>query len=368
MTKPSLAMMPEKIFSTPDLLIEKKGCWGILTLNRPHVLNALSVPMMEGLAAITQAWTTDEHIKAVIIQGAGPRAFCAGGDLRGVYQAQARQDFAFLEHLFRTEYTFTVRLHEFPKPYIAVLHGFCMGGGLGAAVHGSYRLICPDAVIAMPEVGIGYFPDVGAAWFLNQAPGMIGLYLGLTGQHIHANDAVYAGIATHFVMPENVQPLYEALMTLPQPDHQQIANILEQYHQPCSLSFLEKHQEDIDHLFQWDSLDAIMERLRASHSTFAQQTLATLLRRSPLSLHITFRLMKQARTQSFRELMNTEFMLSQKLVREHDFHEGIRAAIIDKDHQPHWQPYSLTEIDENFVKGYFTQSQKHALLIESSTT
>jgi enoyl-CoA hydratase/carnithine racemase len=336
-----------------EILIDQKQGWGLLTLNRPQVLNALSINMMETLATITEEWANNDAIHGVMITGAGARAFGAGGDLRRVYEAQTAQDFILLEHLFRTEYTFTIRLHEFTKPYIAFIQGICMGGGLGAAVHGSHRVIAPDAVVAMPEVAIGYFPDVGGAWFLNRCPGMIGLYLALTGEHIRADAATYAGIAIHYVRSEDFQLIHQRLLTEPNPTDEKITDILQSYSQPYTGSFLEQHRFEIDELFAYDELGAILERLRTSSSPFARNTLNTILKRSPTSLSITFEMMKQSRHQSFRWIMNTEFALSQKFIHGHDFHEGIRAAVIDKDRQPKWQPANLDAISKDLIEDYF---------------
>ncbi len=345
----------------PEIIIEKKGSWGLITLNRPEVINALSLSMMEALESILKDWAIDATIKAVIIKGNGPRGFCAGGDLRGVYKAQIQKNTALLEHLFRTEYTSTVRLHEFPKPYIAFMHGYCMGGGLGASVHGSHSVISPGAKIAMPEVAIGYFPDVGASWFLNKCPGKVGYYLGLTGNHIQAEDALYAGIGTHYIAQEQHATLIENLIKIPGPETMLIENILTTFQHNPPQSFLEQHQREIDDYFSGNNLKEIMNRLQNSSTHFASDTLNTLKSRSPTSLYITFELLKRAENLSFRQRMDIEFCLSQNFIRNHDFQEGIRAAVIDKDRKPKWQPCNFDKIDEKIIASYFPKDLKEIL-------
>ena len=347
-----------------DCLIDTWGRWQVITLNQPHRLNAITAATAERLRQSLIQWRDDDSVQAVMIHGTGTRAFCAGGDLHDVYRAQMNQDYVGLEQLFRSEYGFVVQLHEFTKPYVAFLHGICMGAGLGASVHGSHRPITPNAVVAMPEVKIGYFPDVGGSWFLGQAPGTVGLYLALTGNAMKAEDALYAGMATHYIDPNDVPTIKQQLVQCNNINHDIVTECLQRYHRPVPHSLLQHHSDEINQLFQYDSLDNIIERLQTTTSTFARTTLDTLLTRSPTSLRITFELMKRIRGYTFHELMNTEFILSQKLVRGHDFKEGIRAAVIDKDQQPRWQPSGLNILLDTMIEEYFTPMPDQLCLID----
>lgn len=323
---------------------------GWITLNRPQALNALSLPMMMRLLDLVTKWEKDPEVKYVVIQGNGARAFCSGGDLKGVHQAYQANDFDFLDFLFRTEYTFNARLNSFSKPYISLIHGIVMGGGVGASIHGSHRIVTESTLFAMPETGIGYFPDVGGTYFLNQCPQEIGLYLGLTGNRIKAGDILYAGFGTHYAQEENFDALRHSLNQSPPASFEELEEKLSKFSSPFPKSDLEQHRDALKRCFLQPSLEDILISLASDSSPFAQETLSVLKTRSPLSLQVTFKQLTQGRGLSFNQVMKREFALSQNLLRHSDFIEGIRAAVVDKDRQPKWGDFSHTE--EN-IEAYF---------------
>lgn len=324
---------------------------GHIILKRPQALNALSVPMMVRLLDLITQWETDDNVHVAVIRGTGARAFCSGGDLKGVYEAYHQQDFAFLDFLFRTEYTFNARLKAFSKPYLALMHGIVMGGGVGASIHGSHRLVTDDTLFAMPETGIGYFPDVGGTYFLNQCPPEIGLYVGLTGNRLQAGDLLYAGFATHYAPQKNFDALCATLHETSVSSPQDLESLLSRLTTSPPPSPLKSHQDLLKRCFLHNTLEEVFTSLSQETSPFAQETLRTLSSRSPLSLHITFKQITEGRGLSFEEAMKREFALSQNLLhRPSDFIEGIRAAVIDKDRQPQWKDFSFSE---GLLSSYF---------------
>lgn len=343
-------------FSLPDphphISYTQTGPLGRIHFTREETLNALSYPMMKTLDQLTLAWEHDPSISCVLVTGQGARAFCAGGDLRSVHGAQRAKDYAFLEELFRREYTFNVRLRAFSKPYVSLLHGFTMGGGVGASVHGSHRVVCENSVLAMPETNIGYFPDVGAQAFLNECPGAIGLYLGLTGLCITGSDALYIGLATHFCAKSAYSEIENAFLKKTPRTHSEVDALLQPFVHPSPVSMLQQ-QPLIDAHFAKNSLEEIFSSLEREAGSFAKETLEVLNKRCPLSLHTTFEYLSRARDLSFPEAMTLEFQLSQHFVRTKDFQEGIRAAVIDKDRRPAWQHSSWRDVPRELVENYF---------------
>lgn len=345
------------ILNSHDFEHEIKGGVGRINFNRPQALNALSLYMMDGLATLILDWEKNPDVKSVLVTGRGERAFCAGGDLRAVYLAQKNKDMDFLGHLFAREYAFNVYLHAFSKPYVSLMHGYTMGGGVGASVHGSHRIVCETSILSMPETGIGYFPDVGASYFLNRAPGAMGMYLALTGVHFSPEDALYVGLATHYVPLEDFQKLASSFLEAQPSTHEEVDVLLlpflHENNRP--VSSLSTHQSLIDECFGCSSVAEIFEALSVRKEPFARETLDLLKSRSPMSLLVTFEHLKRTLNLSFPQAMAQEYRLSQHFVRGHDFHEGIRAAVIDKDRHPKWEHSRIEEINTDHVCAYFSQ-------------
>lgn len=337
-----------------DVLFSTSHKIGFIELNRPKALNALNQPMMTAIAQQLIAWKSDGAVQAVVVHSNSPRAFCAGGDLRAVYEAGTQGDLEHLELLFREEYVLNYIIKTYPKPYISFMDGIAMGGGLGLSVHGSHRLMSENVLIAMPETNIGYFPDVGATHFLNQAPGKIGLYLALTGNHIKVADALCARIGTHYIPHEKQTQVFDELKKLPSKDHDSVNSFLKLYDEPYPESPLAKQVEEINQLFTATTIGGILSQLKANTDVFSQKTLEDLKKRSPTSLAVTFEQMSRWKTlNNFAEVMSMEFDMSQNFIKELDFFEGIRAVIIDKDQAPKWSPKDLKEVTKEKVAAYF---------------
>jgi len=343
--------------NTNDLLSKVQGGIGWITLNRPKALNALSLDMIRNLTQLLKEWETNSSVNAIVIQGAGDKAFCAGGDVRAVYDAKKSGDLETCDAFFREEYTLNAHIHSYPKPYVALLDGIAMGGGLGVSVNGSHRIVTERALLAMPETGIGFFPDVGATTFLNNVPGAVGLYLGLSGTHLKAEDALWAGLATHFLSSTCLSSFKKDLE-----QGKPLEDTLTAYcREPQEKGFLEHHSDVIDMHFSKSSLKEIIESLATDPSPFAQNTYNTLTSKSPTSLAVVFRQLKEGKTLSFLARMKLEFRLSQHFVKGHDFMEGIRAVLVDKDRLPRWKPPRLQDLSDRDIDTYFAQLNEREL-------
>lgn len=314
------------------VLFEEIDGGGWITLNRPHALNALNLDMVDAIAERLRAWESSERVAYVVIQGLG-RSFCAGGDLRHLYhahlQGSTKEAFQFFSH----EYRLNLMIHNYSKPYLALLHGITMGGGMGLSIHGTYRVVTENTVMAMPETSIGLFPDVGAAWFLNRCPGKSGLFVALTSYRMNHLDALYMGLGTHYVESHRLDDLISQIK-----GSQGIGldGLLGSYVLDHKNSYIQEHQDQIDRLFSQQSLGELFCALESSRMVFAQETLAMLQKRSPHSLRQTFDYLKLAETMSIEEVIARDEELASTWDKVDDFWEGIRAAVIDKDQAPRW--------------------------------
>jgi len=338
-----------------ETLMHRDGRLGRIVLNRPKVLNALSARQYHDITACLSGWEDDPEIGVVLIEGEGDRAFCAGGDIRMVWDAARRGDHDFNRDVFRTEYRLNRRIHRYPKPYVSLLDGICMGGGAGLSVNGGYRVATERIRFAMPETGIGFFPDVGATHFLNRCPGHLGLYLGLTGKQLGPADCLWAGIATHFVPAERLDDLRRALgeaAKSAEPDGA-VAAVLARFHQEPGEGPLLRHVAALENCFAHRRLADVIEALRLEGGQWAWDTLSDLSGRAPFSLAVTNRQLREGRGLDFDDAIRREFRLAWHFLQGHDFLEGIRAQVVDKDRQPAWSPSSLAEVDELAVAAYF---------------
>lgn len=333
--------------ANPDILFERVGALGLVTLNRPAALNALNARMCVAMDAELARWQEDPAIGAVVVRGAGERAFCAGGDIRALYEA-GRAGGAAATDFYRHEYRLNARIRHFPKPYIALLHGIVMGGGAGVSVHGSHRIADATALFAMPETGIGLFPDVGGSYFLPRLPGGIGLYLALTGARLKQADMSYAGIATHCVAASNWPALIERLA-----DGMPIHVALEGKTADAAPPPLAEHRAVIDRCFCAASVEAVLAALDREEDAWAASVAASVRTKSPTSLKIGFRELREGGRLSFDDCMRMEFRMVARVMEGHDIFEGVRAAIIDRDKAPRWRPATLAEITEADVDAYF---------------
>ena len=345
---------------TSDIIFDevsgRSGNLGVITLNRPKALNALNQAMFSALTHQLNEWDAASHIKAVIIKANEGKAFCAGGDIRETYQRKMQND-PNLIYFFRDEYRLNHRIFHFPKPYIALLNGITMGGGVGISMHGSHCLATPDLVFAMPETGIGFFPDVGTTYLLSRLPYKIGFYLGLTGARMTYDDCYELGLIDAVIeqdkFPEVIYALADAVLDSGADTDAVISQVIQGFSQSTTTSQLLPHREQILRCFDKESVEDIMHSLNQESDEWCQQTLAILKTRSPTSLRVTLRALQSAAGTEFDDCIKTEYRLANRFLEGHDFFEGIRSVVIDKDHNPHWVPNKLADVSAEEAAKYF---------------
>ncbi len=333
--------------STGEISAAIQGRLGVITLDRPKALNALSLGMVETLETVLDSWAGDPAVDAVLIRSSSERAFCSGGDVRAIGilpDPAARVELG--RRFFATEYRVNHRINTFKKPFIALLSGVAMGGGLGLSVHGSHRVASETLRMAMPETVLGLFPDVGGAWFLNRCPGAIGRYLALTGQHIGTADALIAGLATHHVPAAAFETLMAALAAAPALDHAAVDAIIAAHEAEAGTGTLAARQAEIDRLFSGGDLDAVVAAVdrAASGAEWIEEARAVLHHASPTSLRATWRRMVDARGQDIARVLKDDYRMAVRIVAGHDFPEGVRAIFVDKDRNPRWHPATLAAV------------------------
>jgi enoyl-CoA hydratase len=332
-----------------DIYFETVAGTAWAVLDRPKALNALSLAMVGSLADWVGRAAADNKISVLGIRSASPSAFSAGGDVRELYATRQRADRTGLNDFYRQEYRLNRAIHHCRKPYMALIDGLVMGGGAGVSINGSHRLAGPNARFAMPETGIGFFPDVGGSWFLSRCPGEIGVYLGLSGAALGPADMLYAGLATHF-LPTGAT--FSGLGDLPK---------LAGDAGPAPLAGL---RPIIDRCFSGNSVEAILAALDSEGGGWAEETAAAIGKRSPLALKVTLRQLRQARHLDFDQAMVMEYRLARHFMAGQDFFEGVRAAVIDKDRRPAWQPATLAEVSDDLVESYFAPAEGQDLTFE----
>jgi enoyl-CoA hydratase len=343
-----------------DILFGREGHVATVTLNRPQALNAFTLGMYRHFDPMLHGWADDPEIHAVLVRGAGERAFCAGGDVRAIYEAGRgiSGDRALTSVFFREEYELIRRIHRYPKPYVAIIDGITMGGGAGVSVNGAFRVATERTMLAMPETGIGLFPDVGATRFLNRCPGQIGRYLGLTGARVGGADALYCGFATHFVPRERLPALVAALARVDDCERS-VEQILAGFATDPGPAPIATRQAAIDRCFARATVEAVLDALAREASgggadaEWAADTHTGLLTKSPTSLKITLRQLIVGHRFDIEEALALEYRLTQHVMAAHDFYEGVRAVLVDKDQQPRWEPATLAAVDEPMVEAYF---------------
>ncbi len=346
--------------SEPEIYCERRGVAGVVRLNRPKALNALTLDMVRVLRPALDAWERDPAVKCVVVTAAGERAFCAGGDIRHLYDLgrAGRVDEAL--QFWREEYPLNVRIKRYPKPYVALVDGMVMGGGVGLSLHGSHRVAGERYTFAMPEVGIGFFPDVGATYALPRLPGKVGTYLALTGARVGQGDALALGLATHAAKSGAFVDIAEALMA-----GEPVDQVLAAHATTPKAGSLESNRLAIDAGFSGDRVSDIVSSLEAAMvkgSAFAAEAATTMAAKSPTSLAVALEQMRRGGALSFEEAMRVEFRIVSRIVLGHDFYEGVRAAIVDKDQAPAWQPSAIGDVSEDAVAAYFAPLDRELAL------
>jgi enoyl-CoA hydratase len=346
----------------PEILFDRRGAAGIVTLNRPKALNAVSHGMVHALARQLAAWARDDAVTRVVVTAAGERAFSAGGDLRSLYDLGQAGRQAEALTFWRDEYRLNAAIKHYPKPYVALVDGIVMGGGVGLSVHGSHRVAGDKFLFAMPEVGIGFFPDVGATWFLPRLPGQLGAFCALTGERLRVADGVASGIATHQVRSERFADLAEALC-----GNVSVDAILAAFAEPVQSGPVMAQRDIIDRCFAADSVEAILQALDPVGSDFAIAAAATIRTKCPRSLKIALAQVRRGRDWDFDACMQAEFRIVSRIVAGEDFYEGVRAVIIDKNNAPNWRPPRLEDVSDAEVERHFAPLGAASLGVEELT-
>ena len=333
-----------------DVLFEVTDGVGYITLNRPRARNSLTTPMVKAIAAHLEEWEADDDIRLALIRGAGDHGLCAGGDVKGMYAGAVAGDESTVE-FFRAEYRMNARIHQFTKPYVAIMDGIVMGGGIGVSAHGSVRIVTERSVLAMPEVTIGICPDVGATWLLANAPGYLGTYLAMTGATFNGADAIYLGIAD-LMMPVADLAAFERRV-----QHESLDVLLRELTVPAPEAPLDMRQPWIDECFRFDTVAEVLAALDGRAEEEARETAALIRTKSPLAVSVALAAVTRARAlESVEEALEMEFGISSYLMYAPDGIEGVRALIIDKDRNPQWSPATFAEVTPDQVEDAFAES------------
>lgn len=348
---------------TPDVIFDvfngQHFDIGLITLNRAQALNALTVPTIRALTQQLHQWQTAQNISAVIIQSSSKKAFCAGGDIKQLYQHRQQSGSAIeLNQFFREEYQLNYLIHRYPKPFIALLDGITMGGGVGISLHGAYPIATENFTFAMPETSIGFFPDIGSSYLLSRCPGELGTYLALTGAKLNADDTVYAGLIHFCIRSSHLEELVEIIKGNNWANKDftsSLHSLLQSMQTQFSPAPLTEVRPMIDQYFTGNDLGFIMQSLAQANHPWCNQILETLQTRSPTSLIITLEQIRRAKSLTIEQCFQMDFRLVNRFLQGHDFFEGVRARIVDKDNQPQWQPAHWQDLSEKkqLIDHYF---------------
>ncbi|MFJ8471251.1 enoyl-CoA hydratase/isomerase family protein [Kitasatospora sp. NPDC094011] len=331
-----------------EVLVQREGRAGLIVLNRPAALNALTHGMVRRIADALDTWEDDEKVETVVVTGAGDRAFCAGGDIVAIHRAATGGDPGAVEEFWRDEYRLNARIARYPKPYVAVMSGIVMGGGVGVSAHGSVRIVTGTTRIAMPEAGIGFVPDVGGTYLLALAPGELGTHLALTAGSVGAADALRCGLADHFVPADRLPALLDDLAELP------VHDALERHVEAAPPGRLDARRRWIDACYAAGTVEEILDRLRDSGEPEAEQAADRIAANSPSAVKATLAALRRARALGPLEaVLDQEYRISCAALATPDLAEGIRAQVIDKDRAPKWRPATLGEVEPTVVARYF---------------
>jgi enoyl-CoA hydratase len=352
MTQPTAAVADGE----GDLIVRREGSAGIIRLNRPKAINAMTLEMSEGIDSALGQFEADPAVAVVVLEGAGERGLCAGGDIRGLYES-SRAGGDLGKRFWRQEYIMNARIAEYPKPYVAFMDGLVMGGGVGLSGHARHRVVTEKTKLAMPEVGLGFFPDVGGTWLLSRSPGELGSYFGLTGQTMNGPDAIHARFADAVVPSAKLPALREVLTKLrPGTSSTEVDLLIDGFATGETSGPVAAMQPAIDRWFAHDRMQDIVAALQRDGSELAQATLKTLSDKSPRGLVVTLKLLRLGRTSSsLEECLVREYRAALEVFASDDFREGVRAAVIDKDRNPKWSPAKIEEVTPEMLAPYLAE-------------
>lgn len=333
----------------------------VVRLNRPQVLNALAPHQFTDIHDALRGWRDDDGVELVILEGAGDRAFCAGGDVKRVWENRRDGAHDANRALFRTEYALDRYIHRYPKPVVSLLDGLVMGGGAGLSLNGRFQVVTEKTVFAMPEAILGFFPDVGGSHFLNRAPGQLGLYLGLTGARLGGADLIAAGLASHHVPSARIAELRAALT-------EEGVAALDRFHQPVTGALYPERLPLIDACFGADDVGEILKRLEGRDEVWLQEARNAMLAAAPLSLAVIFRQLTGARGLDFEAAIAREYRMACGFLNGDTFAEGVRALLVDKDRNPRWVPATLAEVTDSEVERHFLPVADELFAVERDLT
>jgi enoyl-CoA hydratase len=342
--------------SEPDLIARREGAVGVIRLNRPKAINAVTLEMFRDIDKALDEFEADPAVGLILLEGAGERGLCAGGDIRALYEnSKVKGDLGKI--LWREEYILNARIAELPKPYVAIMDGIVMGGGVGLSAHGRHRVVTDKTKLAMPEVGLGFFPDVGGTWLLSRSPGEIGTYFGLTGQTMNGPDAVYSRFADAVVPAGLLGGLRETLVSLPRGvSLEEVKAAIGAFASGETSGPVAAIQPQIDAWFAHDRMEDIVAALQRDGSELALATLKALNEKSPRGMVVTLKLLRMARASaSLEECLEREYRAALEVFRSDDFREGVRAAVVDKDRNPRWSPARIEDVTPGMLAPYFAE-------------
>ena len=342
--------------SEPDLIARREGAAGVIRLNRPKAINAVTLEMFRDIEKALDEFEADPAVGLILLEGAGERGLCAGGDIRALYESsKVKGDLGKI--LWREEYILNARIAKFAKPYVALMDGIVMGGGVGLSAHGRHRVVTEKTRLAMPEVGLGFFPDVGGTWLLSRTPGEIGTYFGLTGQTMNGSDAIYARFADAVVPSGKLAALRDALINLRAGvSSADVQATIDAFATGETSGPVAASQAQIDRWFAHDRMQDIVAALQRDGSEPAQATLKTLGEKSPRGMVVTLKLLRLARgSSSLEECLVREYRAALEVFRSDDFREGVRAAVVDKDRSPRWSPPRIEDVTPEMLAPYFAE-------------
>ena len=350
----------------PDLIARREGAAGIIRLNRPKAINAVTLEMFRDIDKALDAFEADPEVSVIVLEGAGERGLCAGGDIRALYESsKVKGDLGKM--LWREEYILNARIATFKKPYVAFMDGIVMGGGVGLSAHGRHRVVTERTRLAMPEVGLGFFPDVGGTWLLSHAPGEIGTYFGLTGQTMNGPDAIYARFADAVVPSGKLTALRDALTKVAAgTTSDNIKTIIDGFATGETSGPVAAMQSRIDGWFAHDRMQDIVAALQRDGSDLAQSTLRTLNEKSPRGMVVTLKLLRLARASSLAQCLVREYRAALEVFASDDFREGVRAAVIDKDRNPRWSPPRIEDVTPEMMAPYFAEIGADELVFDQA--
>lgn len=344
--------MPDTGPGEPELLAEVVGRIGRLTLNRPRALNALSHGMVRGIDRALVDWAQDERVAAVVILGAGERGLCAGGDVVALYADALAGDDTRAARFWRDEYVMNARIARYPKPYLAVMDGIVLGGGIGVSAHGSHRVVTERSTLGMPEATIGFVPDVGGSWLLAHAPGELGTLLGMSAGTMTAADAIALGFADTFVpsarLPELLRELEAGVQVAADVDR-----VLARFAADAGVPELPAQRAWADEVFRGEDARAILDRLAQREEPEARAAAARIADKSPTSIAVILAALRRQRSLDLEEALDQEYRVTLRAFARHDFAEGVRAQVIEKDRTPRWDPPTLAGVTADDVAAFF---------------